>query len=288
MSPTSTLYKADTRQVTPSHAGPSTGGRRLGSGSEPRVSPEPASNQRLCYQESLEQRTDEVLEMLDMSYLDEAPPPSRYASSTSPPPTRGREEKKTRSSKSPPPPAPPVDPLDDVFEIEDEDAMGSTTSLGGQKKRSAPRPPTPPRGAAASPEGKLGAFFKGRLGKDSSAPKEKKEKKKDKKEKKEKEKKEEKAGGGGLGGIGGIGAGKRFQLFGAKKTTEPQNSSQDSPDASPKKDKGGGKRRLFGRGKENFLGRSPQVQQPSDPQVARMAGGSFDQDSITLDDDEFL
>lgn len=60
MSPTSTVYKADTRQVTPAHAGPSTGGRRSGSGSEPRMSPEPVSNQRLCYQESLEQRTDEV------------------------------------------------------------------------------------------------------------------------------------------------------------------------------------------------------------------------------------
>ncbi|MPC69802.1 hypothetical protein E2C01_064033 [Portunus trituberculatus] len=54
MSPTSTLYKAETRQVTPAH-----GGTRLGSGSEPRTSPD-VGNQRLGYQESLERRTDEV------------------------------------------------------------------------------------------------------------------------------------------------------------------------------------------------------------------------------------
>ncbi|XP_063883142.1 uncharacterized protein LOC135112587 isoform X1 [Scylla paramamosain] len=286
MSPTSTLYKAETRQVTPAH-----GGIRLGSGSEPRTSPD-AGRQRLGYQESLEQRTDEVLEMLDMSYLDEAPAPSRHSrSSASPPPAaRGREEVTRSSASRSPPPDLSFDQLDDVFDIEEEDVMGSTTSLG-QKKRSAPRPPTPPHGAAASPpaEGKLGAFFKGKLGKDSSAPKEKKEKKKDKKdkgkdkEKKEKVKKEEK------GATGGAAGGKRFQLFGgAKKASEPQSPTQDSPQASPKKDKGGGKRRLFGRGKENFLGRSPQVQQTSDPQVARMTGGSFDQESISFEDDEYI
>lgn len=89
--------------------------------------------------------------------------------------------------------------------------MGSTTSIGGRNKRAAPRPPTPPHGAAASPpaEGKLGAFFKGRLGRDISSPKEKKEKKKEKKdvdkkskdkkekEKRDKERKEEKGGPAG-------------------------------------------------------------------------------------------
>ncbi|XP_050702250.1 uncharacterized protein LOC126988248 isoform X2 [Eriocheir sinensis] len=287
MSPSSTQYKADTRQVTPV-PGSSAGGRRM--------SPNPTRSQPFCYQESLEQRTDEALEMLDMSYLDDAaPPPSRYTptAAASPPPARGQEKIRRGCSTSPPPPAPPVDPLDDVFEIEEEDVTGSTSSIGGRNKRAAPRPPTPPHGAAASPpaEGKLGAFFKGRLGKDSSAPKEKKEKKKkdvdkkgkDKKEKekKEKEKKEEKGGGAG---------GKRFQLFGGtKKSSEPHTPPPDSPAASPKKDekeKGAGKRRLFGRGKENFLGRSSQVNQTSDPQVARMSGGSFD-DSINLDD-EFM
>ncbi|XP_071534784.1 uncharacterized protein [Panulirus ornatus] len=270
--------------------------------------------------DNLEQRTDEVLEMLDNSFLDTLPEddgPNHYAAMSKRHDENAEEgavagynvgnsvydtkEEPTRVA-SPLPDlrvTPDPDPLDDVFEIEDYDSQGSTTSLrGGHRRRAAPPPPPPPEeaGPSSSSSDKRGGFF-GRVRRErdkdkdkEKKDKEKKDKEKEKKEKKEKEKERkerEKKEKENKDKDKDKAAGKRFQLFGgAKKASEP-NAAEETSTKPPKKDKG--KRRLFGRGKENFIGCSAHISHESDPQVARMAGDSFDRESIDLQEDsEFL
>ncbi|KAK3859622.1 hypothetical protein Pcinc_034281 [Petrolisthes cinctipes] len=285
---------------------------------------------------SLQERTNEALEMLDMSYLDElpwgvdahpdlpasSPSPARMSQSsgrkTSMGGRRQEEEEEeeeeeryyeercrsptppattttTNMARSPPTSPPPSsstpDPLEDLFEIEDQESMGSTTSIGGRRnKRAAPkRPTTPPDGTTTSSgsgnnNNKIGGFF-GRVKKGMEADVDKVKKIKEKvKKSKDEVKKERKDEAKTAGGGGGGGKRQVFQLF--KKSSEP-STAEDAP-KSPKKDKAaGGKKRLFGRGgKENFLGRAPNIEHHNDPQVARMAGESFDRESFNLDEGE--
>ncbi|XP_066956029.1 uncharacterized protein [Macrobrachium rosenbergii] len=249
-------------------------------------SPGPSSALQVDRVSSLDKQTDEVMEMLDNSYLDM----NDLDAVNGPTTCKSVSENNGRSSgydalNKNAPSSSSVDPLDDVFEIEDYDNMGSTTSVGrgGHKRKAAPAPPPPNNASSSSStsENKLGGFFN-RVRKDKDKDKEgdraRMKKTKEKKEKKENKDKEKPAG-------------KRFQLFGgAKKANEP-STAEGAEENSPKKDKKDdkGKRRLFGRGKENFLGRSPNVSHKSDQQAARMTSGSFDQDSIDLDDEtEFL
>ncbi|XP_064101580.1 uncharacterized protein LOC135212112 [Macrobrachium nipponense] len=232
---------------------------------------------------SLDKQTDEVMEMLDNSYLDMNDLDAVNG------PTTGKLENNGRSGSydavnmnAPSSSSMDArDPLDDVFEIEDYDNMGSSTSVGrgGHKRKAAPAPPPPNASSSSSTstsENKLGGFFnRVRKDKEKDVDRARMKKTKEKKENKDKEKP----------------AGKRFQLFGGAKKANESSTAEGAEENSPKKDKKDdkGKRRLFGRGKENFLGRSPNISHKSDQQAARMTGGSFDQDSIDLDDEaEFL
>nr|XP_053632864.1 uncharacterized protein LOC128688871 isoform X1 [Cherax quadricarinatus] len=235
-------------------------------------SPGPSTSQPLSTKDIIDQRTEEVLEMLDNSYSDMLPEdagPSHYNTSawqdeddaggavagysgyeTPEPPTR------TMS------PLPDRDHLDDVFDMEEYDSLGSPTSLGGGQKRKAAPPPPQPAGPSATPasDTKRGGFFgRTRRDKDKDREKEKDKEKKDKEKKEKKDKKKDKDKDGVPG--------KRFQLFGgAKKTSEP-SSADEAPAKSPKKDKG--KRSFFGRGRENFIGRTPHISLETDPQVTQ-------------------
>ncbi|KAG7164557.1 hypothetical protein Hamer_G022656 [Homarus americanus] len=258
----------------------------------PSTSAQPSSSRKM-----LDQRTDEVLELLDNSYLDMGPDGAGPSHESHGAPWQdecaGRGPVAGYSGYETPE-LPETDPLDDIFEIEDYDSLGSMTSIGGRHKRKAAAPPPPTSGnnnnmASTSTDTKRGGpggFFaraRREKDKDKDKDKEKKDKKKDKDKEKEKKdffKKKEKDKERDPDKT----AGKRFQLFGgAKKTSEP-NTTDEASAKSPKKDKAT-KRRFFGRGKENFIGRSPHISHESDPQVARMAGDSFEQESIDLEGD---
>ncbi|XP_047480620.1 uncharacterized protein LOC125033281 [Penaeus chinensis] len=225
--------------------------------------------------DNLEQQTDEAMEMLDSSYLDDViddfATNSHFDDEVPGKMERGHTsaeyssyEPEVRVVRSPSPPQDFIDPLDDVFEIEDFDNQGSMTSLGGAVRNKKKAPPPPPTAGPSTSDGKrMGGFF-GRVKREKDKDKDK-DKEKKTKEKKEK-KKEDKP------------AGKRFQLFGGVKKTGEPSAAEDTPTKSPKKDKG--KRRLFGRAgaKENFVGRPNLASHRSDPQatVPRLCNGRED------------
>ncbi|XP_037781084.1 pre-mRNA-splicing factor CWC22 homolog [Penaeus monodon] len=198
------------------------------------------------------------MEMLDSSYLDDIDDfaaNSHFDDEVPGKMERGHTsaeynsyEPEVRVVRSPSPPQDFIDPLDDVFEIEDFDSQGSMASLGGAVRSKKKAPPPPPTAGPSTSDGKKTGGFFGRVKREKDKDKEK-EKEKKAKEKKEKKKDDKPAG-------------KRFQLFGGvKKTGEPSaaedsqkisneihrfladvrnsepSAAEDTPTKSPKKDK---------------------------------------------------
>nr|XP_045616733.1 uncharacterized protein LOC123769546 [Procambarus clarkii] len=228
--------------------------------------------------DNLDQRTDEVLEMLDHSYSDMAPEQAGPSHDT---PSSWRDEVDAGGAvageNSVPSGTLPLQlctTLQTCLINPIYDRQGPAPSqVGGQKRKAAPPPPTPPSGAPVTPvsDTKRGGFF-GRARREKE--KEKKEREREKKDKDKKDKKEKKKDKD-------VTTGKRFQLFGGTKKTSEPSSSEAALAISPKRDKG--RRVFFGRGRENFVGRNPCISHESDPQVARMTGESFEQESIDLE-----